>query len=262
MADPKPKGKAGARKPTTKKTATKKTATKKTTAKKAAPKKASAKKAPPRETDMDAVRAEILAAALPHVVFDGWSIRALTAGANDCGHDMVMAHRGFPGGATEAIELHSRLADRAMLAELERRDLDAMKIRERIATAVRVRLEQNAEHRAAVSRGVAFLALPSNVSLGAKCLYRTVDAMWVAAGDTSTDYNFYTKRGLLAGVYSSTLMYWLNDKSDGFEKTWAFLDRRIADVMRVPKMLSTIGRIAACVPSPLKIFRPRPSAGG
>lgn len=255
MADRKSRGKAGARK-----SATKKTTTRKTAARKAAPRKPAAKAAEAKAPDMDSIRAEILTAALPHVVFDGWSIRALTAGAKDCGHDVVMVHRAFPGGATDAIELHSRLADEAMLAELERRDLEAMKIRERIATAVRVRLEQNAQHREAVSRGVAFLALPPNAPLGAKCLYRTVDAMWIAAGDTSTDYNFYTKRGLLAGVYSSTLMYWLNDKSDGFENTWAFLDRRIANVMQVPKMISTVGRMAACIPSPLRFLRPRPSA--
>ena len=91
--------------------------------------------------------------------------------------------------------------------------------------------------------------------MAAKCLYRTVDAIWYAAGDTSTDYNFYTKRGLLAGVYSSTVLYWLNDDSEGAVATWAFLDRRIADVMKVPKLIGKVSGLTGKLPNPLRLFR-------
>src|SRR3546814_12431444 len=57
------------------------------------------------------------------------------------------------------------------------------------------------------------------------------------AGDRATDYNLYTKRALLAGGYSSTLLYWLNDRSEGFAATWAFLDRRIGEVLKVAGQL-------------------------
>ena len=112
-----------------------------------------------------------------------------------------------------------------------------MKVRERIATAVRLRLEQVAPHREAVQRGLAFFALPQNAAIGLKCLYRTVDAIWYAAGDRATDYNFYSKRLLLAGVYSSTLLVWLNDTSEDQAETWAFLERRIAEVLQVAGLL-------------------------
>ena len=92
-------------------------------------------------------------------------------------------------------------------------------------------------------------------TLALRLLYRTVDAMWHAAGDTATDHNFYTKRGLLAGVYSATLMCWLNDKSDGFATTWAFLDRRIAEVMRIPKALASIGKLTGRLPDPFQLLR-------
>ncbi len=85
------------------------------------------------------------------------------------------------------------------------------------------------------------LALPANAPLGLKLLYRTVDAIWYAAGDTSTDFNFYTKRATLAGVYSSTFFYWLNDRSEGSEATWSFLDRRIDNVMRFEKWKAGLG---------------------
>lgn len=205
--------------------------------------------------DNDAVREEILLAALPHVPFDGWGQAALNRGAQDAGHDSATARRLFQGGATEMIACHSRYADRVMLEELERRDLDAMKVRERIIAGVRIRLEQNAAHREAVRRGLSVLALPQNAPLATRLLYRTVDAMWYAAGDTATDYNFYSKRALLAGVYSTTLLYWLNDRSEGYEATWAFLERRVADVLRVPKVMARAGRILDRLPDPFRLLR-------
>ncbi len=185
------------------------------------------------------IRGRLLWATVPHVAFDGWSERALHAGAADAGIDPAIARNTFPRGAAEAVELFSTEIDREMLERLSAQDLAAMKVRARITLAVRTRLELLAPHREAVRRGVAFLALPRNAALGLKCLYRTVDATWYAAGDTATDYNFYSKRILLAGVYSATLLYWLNDSSDEFTATWAFLDRRIAEVLKVG---GTLGR--------------------
>jgi ubiquinone biosynthesis protein COQ9 len=208
--------------------------------------------------DRDAVRTAIIDAALPHVPFDGWTQTTLQLGAVDSGHDKVMALRVFPGGAVEAIEFWSQLADRRMLAALEQRDLGSLKVRERIATAVRVRLERTAAHREAVRRALSLLALPLNAGKGPALLWRTVDAIWYAAGDTATDFNYYTKRGLLAGVYSATVLYWLDDRSEGFQNTWSFLDRRIADVMRVPQALGSIQKRLAAFPSPFSILRAGP----
>ena len=84
--------------------------------------------------------------------------------------------------------------------------------------------------------------------LALKLLYRTVDAIWYAAGDNATDFNFYTKRALLAGVYSSTVLYWLNDKSAGCADSWSFLDRRIDEVMQVPKLLGRVSAITEPLP--------------
>ncbi len=183
--------------------------------------------------ETEKLRRELLAAALPHVVFDGWTATVLRAAARDLEVDPILAFNAYPGGAAELIEVFSTHADHQMLAALDKHDLAAMKVRERVATAVRLRLEQVAPHREAVQRGLAFFALPRNAALGLKCLYRTVDAIWYAAGDRATDYNFYSKRLLLAGVYSSTLLVWLNDSSEGQADTWAFLERRIAEVLQV-----------------------------
>jgi ubiquinone biosynthesis protein COQ9 len=123
--------------------------------------------------------------------------------------------------------------------------------------AVRLRLTANAAHREAIRRALAILAMPIHAPLAARLLYATVDAIWYALGDRSTDYNFYTKRMLLAGVYSATVLYWLNDKSAENTETWDFLDRRIADVMRIPQAMGRLGKLAEKLPDPLRLLRRR-----
>lgn len=200
----------------------------------------------------DEIRLALLKATLPEVPFEGWSPTAFRAAARELGMNPGDIDQAFPGGAREAIEYWSTVADDDMLEQLERLDLAPMKVRERIALAVKLRLMQAAPHREALRRALAVLALPPNAALGARMLYRTVDAIWYAAGDRSTDHNFYTKRGLLAGVYAGTVLYWLEDRSEGFEETWSFLDRRIADTGRLPKLLGRLREGLGRLPSPAR----------
>jgi ubiquinone biosynthesis protein COQ9 len=206
--------------------------------------------------DRDAQREALLKATLPHVPFDGWTRTALQAGARDAGIDQALADNAFPGGMAELLEFYHRHADIEMVRALEtHHDLASLKTREKVALAIRLRLEAEAGHREAIRQALSFLALPTNAPLGAKCLYRTVDAIWYAAGDKATDFSFYTKRGLLAGVYSATVLYWLNDKSDGSAETWTFLDRRIADVMKIYELRAGVDRFMEQLPDPFRLFR-------
>jgi ubiquinone biosynthesis protein COQ9 len=188
----------------------------------------------------DGSRDRVLDAVLFNVAFDGWGPAGVRAAVRDGAITAEEAAVAFPGGATEMIAYHSTRADRRMVEELERRDPASLKLRDRITLAIRVRLEQNAAHREAVRRALAVLALPLHAPLAARLLYRTVDAMWYAVGDRSADFSFYTKRATLAGVYSSTVLYWLNDRSEGAASTWAFLDRRIEDVMRIERLKAQV----------------------
>ena len=190
----------------------------------------------------DAERRRLLAATLPRVPSDGWTLAAMRAGAEDLGCPSADARRLFPGGPDDLIAFFAAEADRAMEAELARRDLGAMRVRDRIATAARVRLERHAGHEEAVRRALALQLPPRGWPGGLGALYRAVDTMWRAAGDTSTDVNFYTKRLLLAGVVTATLLFWLVDESDDGEETWAFLDRRVADAMAIGKAGALAGR--------------------
>jgi ubiquinone biosynthesis protein COQ9 len=200
-------------------------------------------------------RRRLLAAVLRHAPFDGWSLKALEAGARDLGLGMGEALLHFPGGLAELAAFHHAEADRLMLKGLGAQDLSGLRIRERVALAVRVRLEPHAKDREAIRRELAYLAEPQHAALGLRCLYRTVDAVWHAIGDRSTDFNFYTKRALLAAVYGSTVLYWLEDKSERQAESWKFLDRRIADVMKVPQGLARIGKLAERLPDPLRLLR-------
>lgn len=207
--------------------------------------------------ETDALREKLIDAAIAHVPFDGWGDKALSAAATDLDVDALMARNAFPGGAIEMIEFHSLLADRRMVADFEASDAAALKLREKVALAIRLRLQANTANREAIRRALTILALPMNAPLAARLLYRTVDAVWHAVGDRSTDYNFYTKRMLLSGVYSSTLLFWINDKSADSAETWAFLDRRIADVMQIPKAMAKLNKLKEKLPDPLRVLRRR-----
>jgi ubiquinone biosynthesis protein COQ9 len=206
--------------------------------------------------DDSATRDTLLLAMLRDVPFDGWSGGMIAAAGGRLGLDAAAVATLFPGGARDAVAAFSRWADREMLAALADQDLAAMKVRERIAAAARARLAVLEPHREAVRRALALLALPHNLPLSLKLLYDTVDAMWHAAGDTATDFNFYTKRGLLAGVYAATTLYWLDDRSPGAADTHAFLDRRLGNVMAIPRYGARLRESLERLPNPLRLLRP------
>jgi len=186
-------------------------------------------------------RDRVLEAALVHIPFDGWSRRSLFAGARDLGLDPGLVRRLFPGGGDDLLAQLERWADRRMLARIDVDDLAAMRVRDRIVTLVRARLEALAPHREAMRRAIAARLLPSNALAGCTSLWRTVDLMWSLAGDKATDYNYYTKRSLLAAVWTSTFLFWLEDRSEGMQDSWAFLERRIGDVMQIGGLPARLG---------------------
>ncbi len=207
-----------------------------------------------RDPDLIPLQDRLLLAALNHVPFDGWTRAVLDRALADCGEDEAAAYRAFPEGVPDMVAHFTDWADRNMEAELATWDLDGMKIRERIATAIRVRLTLCAPHRDAVRLAAAHLARPENYALAARLTYNTVDAMWHAIGDTATDFSWYTKRATLAGVYTSTLLVWLDDRSEDFADTWAFLDRRIEDVIRFGKTRARVTKQLEQVPNPLRLL--------
>jgi ubiquinone biosynthesis protein COQ9 len=207
-------------------------------------------------TDSDLVPSErIMMAAVRHAVFDGWVPRILAQGARDAGYEDAAAAIAFPGGIDELVETFSRWADEQMLVALDAHDLASLKIRERVALAVRLRLEALTPYREAVRRLSSHCALPGHAALGVRLMGATVNAVWYAVGDTSIDFSYYTKRGLLAAVYGATVLYWLADESDDQVETWTFLERRLGDVMAIPKVRARAQRVLSYIPNPVRIAR-------
>ncbi|WP_236638082.1 COQ9 family protein [Mangrovicoccus ximenensis] len=178
------------------------------------------------------VKDRLLEAILPHVVFDGWSETSFRAAAADSEIDPAVARAVCPRGAVDLALAYHAAGDAEMVRRLKAEDLSAMRFRDRIARAVRLRLEL-VEDKEAVRRGATLFALPPHAPDGAKALWHTVDQIWTVLGDGSDDINWYTKRATLAGVYSATLLYWLGDDSPEHQRTWRFLDRRIDEVMQI-----------------------------
>ena len=184
--------------------------------------------------DVGHLRESLLSKMLGHVVFDGWSEVSLKAAMAEAGVPRDLLRVIVPRGVLDLAADYHRHGDQQMLDRLAAADLSALRFRDKIARAVRLRIE--AADRELVRRGAAFFALPQNALTGSQLIWGTADAIWTALGDTSDDFNWYTKRATLAAVYSATVLYWLGDESPGHEATWAFLDRRIADVMRIEEL--------------------------
>jgi ubiquinone biosynthesis protein COQ9 len=205
--------------------------------------------------DEPARKDAFLAALLPDVPFDGWSVDAMRAAAHRIGMEEAELALLFPGGPRDAVAWFSRWADRLMLETVAAQPLDGLNVGERIGLGVRTRLRLLAPHREAVRRGLSLLALPANAPLGLRLLYDTVDATWYAAGDGATDFSFYTKRGMLAGIYAATTLYWLDDRSADGSASDAFLGRRLAEILVLPRLKARIGRVAGMLPNPFRFMR-------
>ncbi len=185
------------------------------------------------------LRDKLLGAALNHVPFDGWSGATLLTAANEIGVSEADARAAFPRGAVEmAAAFHTR-GDDAMVARMCGKEFEALRYSEKVAAAVRYRLEV-VEDKELVRRGTTLFSLPLNATEGARLIWGTADRIWVALGDTSDDINWYSKRTILSGVYGSSVLFWLGDKSEGHAASWAFVDRRIANVMQFEKLKAKV----------------------
>ncbi|HEY1720194.1 MAG TPA: COQ9 family protein [Magnetospirillaceae bacterium] len=203
-------------------------------------------------SQLEQARDAIVMAMLTHVPFDGWTRRAMAAAAKDAQLDVTMADRAFTHGPVEAAAHFALLADRKLEDDAKAIDLVAMRFTARVAWLVRRRLEAWNDQREAVRHAVGILALPGNAAQAARTAWHTADTIWHLAGDTATDFNYYTKRAILVGVYTTTLLCWLDDNSEDHAASWEFLDRRLADVGRFGKFRSRAEAELKKLPNPLR----------
>ena len=189
----------------------------------------------PADMNLDELRAALAPRIPAHAVFDGWSETAIARAAAELGVPADRARLAYPKGAVGMIDAWFDAIDIKMFAAFPPERIEALKVRERIHDLILYRLEAMAPQREALRRALGVLAMPQNLADGARLAWRSADRIWRLAGDEATDFNHYSKRALLIGVYGSTSLVFLDDQSEGLAETRAFLDRRIGDVMRFEK---------------------------
>lgn len=214
---------------------------------------------------IDPAKLALVEAALPHVAFDGWSQTTFDAAVAELNMPAAHAQTLCPRGAVDlAIAFHQK-GDADMVQALQKADLTDMRFRDKVAHAIRLRLEAIPD-KEAVRRGTSLFALPHMAPDGAKLIWGTADQIWTALGDTANDVNWYTKRATLSGVYGAVVLYWLGDDSPDQQATDTFIDRRIDDVMQIEKvkaqarenpllksLLKPFGQLAAAIKPPSRI---------
>ena len=189
-----------------------------------------------QSSPLEKLRRQLALAVGENAVFDGWTKAAVDSAAQQLGIDPVQARLAMPKNQAAMIDLYIQEVDRGLEAYFTPKRIAGMKIREKIRALIWHRLEIMGPAREAVRRALAILAMPQNLPLALRISWRTADHMWRIAGDSSTDFNHYTKRMTLGAVYASTMLVWLDDQSEGWSETAAFLDRRIDDVMQFEKL--------------------------
>jgi ubiquinone biosynthesis protein COQ9 len=181
-----------------------------------------------------ASRDAVIHALLPLVPEAGWTPRAIAAALRATGLPEEEATFLFPRGPVSAIEAWLDLADREMAEAVG--DLSGLRTPDRIRTLIATRLRQAGPHREAVRQALAVQSLPWNVPSALRTAARTANAIWYAAGDTSADFSWYTRRLSLSAVYGATLAFWLRDESADIGPTLDFLDRRLEGLARVGRL--------------------------
>ncbi len=202
-------------------------------------------------------RAKVVEAALPHVAFDGWSDKTLSYAVEEADVDPAISRLAFPRGGVDLALAYHYACDDKLAEALTHADLLGLRFRDRIAHAVFMRLEMLSSDREAVRRAAALFALPIYAPDGARAIWHTADTIWTALGDDSRDYNWYTKRATLSGVYSASLLYWLGDETLDMEATRAFIRRRIDDVMQFESVKAKVAQnpfAAALLKGPQRIL--------
>lgn len=190
--------------------------------------------------DIQKLRYDILEQALNDIPFDGWTLETFEKAALEIGQEEAIIGAIFPQGLHDTLKTFSNYADDLMLKKLEAEKVEIMRIRDKISHAVETRLNCLSPYKDCVRQSASLLSKPQYMRLAGSITWGAADKIWNWAGDTSTDYNYYTKRGLLSGVITSTMLYWLQDSSDNAVKTREFLNRRIENVLFIGKTASPV----------------------
>ena len=194
--------------------------------------------------DCNQIRIDLIRAMLTHVPFDGWTWEAMEQGAIDIGFEkkktssyrMKIFKDLFKNGSIDFIEIFSEIIDLEVKEKYDLLEFKPERVSEKIKKIIMIRLNLCQKYKEAVRTSISLTAMPTNTKISFNMLYRTCNSIWRIAGDKSTDFSFYTRRVSLAAVYTSTLLFWLNDNSNDNIETEFFLDRRLKGINKISRL--------------------------
>jgi ubiquinone biosynthesis protein COQ9 len=201
--------------------------------------------------DNKQIKIDLIRAMLTHVPFDGWTWEAMEQGAIDISFEKKKTSSSrieifknlFKNGSIDFIDVFSEMIDLEVKQNYNLIDPKPERVPEKIKKMIMIRLNLCQKYKEAVRSSIALTAIPTNAKTSVNILYRTCNSMWRLAGDKSTDFSFYTRRISLAAVYTSTLLFWLNDKSNYNVETEFFLDRRLKDVSKISSFKKPFSKV-------------------
>ena len=194
--------------------------------------------------DNKQIRIDLIKAMLTHVPFDGWTWEAMEQGAIDIGYEKKKTSLErikifkdlFKNGSIDFIDIFSEIIDLEVKENYNSIEAKPERVPEKIKKIIMIRLNLCQKYKEAVRSSISLSAIPLNTKISLNILYRTCNSIWRIVGDKSTDFSFYTRRISLAAVYTSTLLFWLNDKSNNNIQTEFFLDRRLKDISKISSL--------------------------
>ncbi len=178
---------------------------------------------------------------LKNASFNGWNNQTLEKSAQQCGFNKGYLSLLFPNQIKDLTSFfYNKKNDELISLYKEKSNLITAKTTERIIYLIELKFSLYNPIREAIRSLFSYNILPQNLFSAQKALWNICDLIWFLANDKSTDFNYYTKRGLLAYVYSTTMLFWLDDTSPNFEQTKLFIRKQINKVLKVGKTKSEI----------------------
>ena len=181
----------------------------------------------------------------------GWSENLFDILSNKSSYTCKEIYDLFPEGYLSIVQIYLEEINEKMTKESEKINLIRLKTHERIRELCILRLNIMAKEKDLVSKTFLHLLLPHNYKFSSKNLYKTVDQIWFLAGDNSTDFNFYSKRMILASIYTSTMIHFINN--DNMDDTLFLLNKLLRRVSKIPQIKSNINNFIKIIPQIFKL---------
>jgi ubiquinone biosynthesis protein COQ9 len=165
-------------------------------------------------------------------VLDGWNNDSLGQSIEEAGFGAEDQNLIFPNAIHSLTDFFIEQGNEEFLIKSKKINFSELRVRNKIKELVRLRLLIESDNKNAL-RALLTISKGRRIPALVKNAYKISDLMWSCAGDSSTDFNFYTKRAILSKVFTRTLIYFISDQSKNNEKSWDFLDDQIEKVMKI-----------------------------